>query len=124
MDAHIKMNEKALESLSRLFGLLRDTNRLKILFAIGKGRKSVSEIMAETSLPQTLVSFHLRPLRERGILSTERNGAFIYYSLTEPALIDLLTSLCGLSPKEKFREKVDFVCPPMPFMRRWMKGGK
>ncbi len=116
-------DDKLLESLSRLFGLLRDTNRLKILFAIGKDRKSVSEIMAETSLPQTLVSFHLRPLRESGILTTERKGAFIYYRLSEPNLIELLVSLCGVSPKAGFKERVNFVCPPMPFMRRWMKGG-
>ncbi len=116
-------DEKSLGSLSRFFGLLRDTNRLKILFAIGKDRKSVSEIMAETSLPQTLVSFHLRPLRESGILTTERRGAFIYYSLSEPNLIDLLVSLCGVFPKGSIKEKVTFVCPPMPFMRRWMKGG-
>jgi DNA-binding transcriptional ArsR family regulator len=117
------VDEKLLESLSRLFGLLRDINRLKILFAIGKDKKSVSEIMAETSLPQTLVSFHLRPLRENGILSTERKGPFILYSLSEPTLIDLLVSLCGVSPKGKIKEKVNFVCPPMPFMQRWMKGG-
>jgi len=117
------MDDKILETLSRLFGLLRDPNRLKIIFAVGKGKKSVSEIMNETSLPQTLVSFHLRPLRESGILSTERKGAFIYYSLSEPALIDLLISLCGVSTKGKFQEEIHFSCPPMPFMRRWMKGG-
>ncbi len=55
------IDTRALESLSRLFRLLRDPNRLKILFAIGKEKKTVSEIMSETSLPQTLVSFHLRP---------------------------------------------------------------
>lgn len=117
------MDEKILDSLSKLFGLLRDPNRLKIVFAIGKGKKSVSEIMSETSLPQTLVSFHLRPLRESGILSTERKGAFIYYYLSEPTLIDLMVSLCGVSPRAKTREEVHFVCPPMPFLRRWMRGG-
>lgn len=116
------MDEKVLESLSRLFRLLNDTNRLKILFAIGKETKSVSEIMDETSLPQTLVSFHLRPLRESGIVLTERKGAFIYYSLGEPFLIDLLISLCGVSPK-KTKDEVHFVCPPMRFMQKWMKGG-
>jgi len=55
------LDERILESLARLFGLLRDPNRLRILFAIGKEKKTVSEIMSETSLPQTLVSFHLRP---------------------------------------------------------------
>jgi len=117
------MDERALESLSKLFGLLRDPNRLKILFAIGKGTKTVSEIMRETSLPQTLVSFHLRPLRESALLTTERKGPFIYYSISEPALIDLLSSLCGLSPRGQIKEKLNRVCPPMAFMRRWMKGG-
>ena len=78
--------------------------------------------MAETSLPQTLVSFHLRPLRESGIMATERKGPFIYYSLSEPSLIDLLSSLCGLSPKGQMKGKVNAACPPMAFMRRWMKG--
>ena len=117
------MDDRGLESLSKLFGLLRDSNRLRILFTIGKEKKTVSEIMSETSLPQTLVSFHLRPLRESGILTTERKGAFIYYSVSEPALIDLLSSLCGLSPKGQMKDKLNVVCPPMAFMRRWMKGG-
>jgi len=117
-------NGKLVGPLSRLFGILRDTNRLKILFAIGKDKKSVSEIMDETSLPQTLVSFHLRPLRESGLLSTERRGAFIYYSLSEPTLIDLLVSLCGVSPKAGSKEEIPFEWPPMPFMRKWMQGGK
>jgi DNA-binding transcriptional ArsR family regulator len=118
----MKSDEKMIEPLSKTFGLLSDPNRLKILFAIGKGAKSVSEIMKETSLPQTLVSFHLRPLRESGILSTERKGPFIYYSLSDPALIDLLVSLCGISPKRRNQEKASFVCPPMRFMQKWMKG--
>jgi hypothetical protein len=53
----MSMNENLLEPLSRLFGLLRDTNRLKILFAIGKERESVSEIMDETSSHRHLYLF-------------------------------------------------------------------
>lgn len=109
--------------MSRLFGLLRDSNRLRILFAIGKEKNTVSEIMGETSLPQTLVSFHLRPLRESGVLATERKGPFIYYSLSESVLIDLLSSLYGVSPRGQMKEESNVICPPMAFMRRWMKGG-
>ena len=58
-------DEKILESLARLFKLLSDANRIRILFVIGKEKKSVSEIMGETSLPQTLVFFPRRPLRKR-----------------------------------------------------------
>ena len=112
--------DKILNSLSRLFKLLSDTNRIRILFAIGKEKKSVSEIMDDTSLSQTLVSFHLRPLRESGILTTERRGPFVYYSISEPMLIDLLVSLCGVSPKEELTKEDTFVFPPMHFMRKWM----
>jgi len=114
-------DEKILDSLARLFRLLSDTNRLRILFAIGKDKKSVSEIMNETSLSQTLVSFHLRPLRESGILASERRGPFIYYSVSEPVLMELLISLCGVSPQVTDKEEVIFVCPPMKFMQKWMK---
>ena len=115
-------DEKILDSLARLFKLLSDPNRIRILFVIGKEKKSVSEIITETSLSQTLVSFHLRPLRESGILATERKGPFIYYSVSEPVLIDLLISLSGVSPQVVTeREEANFSCPPMKFMKKWMK---
>jgi DNA-binding transcriptional ArsR family regulator len=113
-------DDKILDSLARLFKLLSDVNRIRILFAIAKEKRSVSEIMEATSLSQTLVSFHLRPLRESGILKAERRGPFVYYSVSEPRLIDLLVSLCGISPKEKLKEEVNFIFPPMQFMRKWM----
>ncbi|HSA77480.1 MAG TPA: hypothetical protein VLG72_01295, partial [Nitrospirota bacterium] len=37
--------------------------------------------------------FHLKALRNASIVSTERNGPFIYYSLTEPSLMDILDDL-------------------------------
>jgi DNA-binding transcriptional ArsR family regulator len=117
----MKLDEKILDSLSRLFKLLSDANRMRIIFAIGKDKKSVSEIMSETSLPQTLVSFHLRPLRESGIVATDRKGPFIYYSVSEPILIDLLISLSGITPPGESDEKFNFCFPPMRFMQRWMK---
>ncbi len=117
----MKLDEKILDSLVRLFKLLSDSNRMRILLVIGKEKKSVSEIMNETSLPQTLVSFHLRPLRESGIVVTERQGPFIYYSLSEPLLIDLLISLSGVSPQGESGNTFNFCFPPMRFMKRWMK---
>ena len=117
----MNLDEKILDSLARLFKLLSDSNRMRILFVIGKEKKSVSEIMSETSLPQTLVSFHLRPLRESGIVVTERKGPFIYYSISEPILIDLLISLSGVSPQGESDDKFNFCFPPMRFMQRWMK---
>ncbi|MGQ9921486.1 MAG: ArsR/SmtB family transcription factor [Desulfobacca sp.] len=115
------MDDKILDSLARLFKLLSDANRLRILFAIGKEKKSVSEIVSETSLSQTLVSFHLRPLRESGMLTTARQGPFVYYSLAEPAIIDLLLSLAGFSPEGEIRDNNKFMLLPMRILERWLK---
>ena len=116
--------DNVVEPVSRLFKLLNDPNRLRIILVIGKSSKTVSEIMQETDLPQTLVSFHLRPLRESGMLSAERRGSFVYYRVTEPRLINLLASLAGVPLKDDEKRDMEFPFPPMRFMRRWMKGGE
>jgi DNA-binding transcriptional ArsR family regulator len=113
-------DKKIPDSLARLFKLCSDPNRIRILFAIGKAKKSVSEIMSQTALSQTLVSFHLRPLRESGIVAAERQGPFVYYRATEPVFIDLLLSLAGVSPRES-EDHVNSLLPPLQFMRNWMK---
>lgn len=41
----IGMDNKIMDSLAKLFKLLSDPNRIRILFAIGKDKKSVSEII-------------------------------------------------------------------------------
>lgn len=91
----IYMNGKV-EQLSKILKVLGDTNRLGILISIGKDSLSVTEIINATGLSQTLVSFHLRALRAAGIVSTKRDGPFIYYSLTDNALLDILKSLSDI----------------------------
>jgi DNA-binding transcriptional ArsR family regulator len=78
------------QAVVRLFKVLGDENRLRILQAVEQGERSVSEILEKTGLAQTLASFHLRVLREAGVLSTERRGPFIFYSLADASLPNLL----------------------------------
>jgi len=81
------------EYIARVFRALGDANRLDILSAIGKDARSVTEIVQTTGLSQTLVSFHLRILREAQIVTTKRNGPFILYSLSEPVFSSILLML-------------------------------
>ena len=95
----------AMENLAAILKVLGDPNRLGIVMAIGKGARSVTEVINTTKLSQTLVSFHLRALRGASLVSTKRDGPFIYYSLAEPALIDVLLDLSRITgpggPKRK-----------------------
>ncbi len=78
------------KQLSQLFKLLAEPSRLKILCGLGLECRPVSDIVAQTGLSQTNVSFHLRVLREAGLVRPERCGSFIYYCLPDAALLDLL----------------------------------
>lgn len=78
------------QELARYFKVLGDANRLGIVLTIGPGNRSVSEIIESTGLSQTLVSFHLKVLREARIVKAVRQGPFIFYSLAEPSLLGLL----------------------------------
>ncbi len=82
-----------IEKLAKIFKVLGDPNRLTIVMSIGKSSRSVTEIINTTDLSQTLVSFHLKALRNASIVKTDRSGPFIYYSLTEPSLMDILGEL-------------------------------
>ncbi len=90
------MNHRT-EKTAGILKVLGDTNRLGIVMAIGKGSRSVTELINITGLSQTLVSFHLRALRNRSIVKTAREGPFIYYSLTEPCLVDILNELSEIT---------------------------
>ena len=82
-----------MNNLIKILKSLADLNRLRIVMAIDKSSISVSEIIHATELPQTLVSFHLKTLRNAGVVKTKRNGPFIYYNLSSPNLIDILNEL-------------------------------
>jgi len=79
--------------IARVFKALGDPSRLDIVTSIGKDARSVTEIVRATGLSQTLVSFHLRILREAGIVTTKRNGPFILYSLSGPVFNNILLKL-------------------------------
>ncbi len=90
-----------MKKLAQFIKILGDTNRLSIIHDIGCGSRSVSEIINATGLSQTLVSFHLRTLRDAGVVTTRRDGPFIYYSLADPRLIDTLGDLALLAGLEE-----------------------
>ena len=86
-------NSQSVKDLALILKVLSEPNRLKILLSMGLECTPVSAIIARTGLSQTNVSFHLRVLREAGVVKGERNGPYIYYCLYDTELLTLLSSL-------------------------------
>jgi ArsR family transcriptional regulator len=72
---------------------LADPNRIMILYALSDGSHNVTEICNALGMPQPSVSRHLKILRERRMVTTERKGAIIQYSLADKRLIEALDLL-------------------------------
>lgn len=74
---------------------LSDPTRIFILYALNEGALNVTELTNELGLPQPTISRHLKVLRERGLVYTERQGTVITYHLLDQRVIqamDLLRS--------------------------------
>ncbi len=84
---------EAVKDLSKVFKVLSEPNRIRILMSMGLECAPVSAIIARTGLSQTNVSFHLRVLREAGLVKGERNGSFIFYCLYDTKLLEILSGL-------------------------------
>ena len=74
---------------------LSDPTRIFILYALNEGPQNVTELTNDLGIPQPTTSRHLKVLRERGLVYTERRGTAITYHLTDKRIIqamDLLRS--------------------------------
>ena len=89
--------------LAPIFKLLGEPNRLRILYSLGLECRPVSDVVKATGLSQTNVSFHLRALREAGLVRPERRGAFIYYCLPDPELLHILKHLSDWVDENGYR---------------------
>jgi len=83
---------KQVSSLSSLLCLASEESRLKILCILRKGEHCVCEITKHVNLSQSLISHHLKDLKEAEIIIDEKRGLNVFYSLTPKGkiIIDLL----------------------------------
>ena len=80
---------------------LSDSNRRRILECLGSNEKCVNEIIKETGLEQSLVSFHLKALRNCGLIKNRREGKKIMYKISHKGVIKVLDFIKEVSSRIK-----------------------
>jgi ArsR family transcriptional regulator, arsenate/arsenite/antimonite-responsive transcriptional repressor len=73
---------------ARLFHALSDETRLALLDRLRGGEHCVCELQDSLGAAQSRLSFHLRVLREAGLVTDRREGKWSYYSLTPDGLAE------------------------------------
>jgi DNA-binding transcriptional ArsR family regulator len=88
------LREEGLANLVKLFGLLADRSRLRIVFTLAReGEQNVTALCALLGQSQPAVSHHLKQLRRCGLLSLRRQGKHNFYSLAPGRLWQFLEPL-------------------------------
>lgn len=77
--------------IGKIFKVLSDDNRLKIIEALAIECRSVNEIAEGAGISQPLASHHLKVLKEIGIARVKKQGNFNYYWITDEMVWEIIS---------------------------------
>ena len=87
------MTERNLYQLhASICHILANPKRLEIIDTLRNREMSVTDLAGALEISQSNLSQHLALMRQRGILSTRREGLNVFYSLSNPKI----TQACDL----------------------------
>src|SRR5438445_8933985 len=72
---------------------LAHAHRLELLEQLAQGERSVEVLAERTGLSVANASQHLQQMRRAGIVATRREGKFIFCTLADGAVLDLMSAL-------------------------------
>lgn len=90
-----QISDAQLIEVARVFGMLAEPSRLKILRALMQRPMTVSELIDITAMRQGNVSKHLAVLLSGGFLERVQEGNFARYALTDPTVRTLCDLMCS-----------------------------
>ena len=82
--------QSRIKKVSDLLQAISLEPRLEILLAIGEGEACVCHLETVLGYRQAYISQHLMALREASLLNTRRDGKYIFYSLENPKILEMV----------------------------------
>jgi ArsR family transcriptional regulator, arsenate/arsenite/antimonite-responsive transcriptional repressor len=79
--------EESLATHAAFFHALSDPRRLRILDLLRGGERCVCDLLADLACGQSLLSFHLKALRDAGLVTWRKEGRWSYYQLAPDAFV-------------------------------------
>jgi ArsR family transcriptional regulator, arsenate/arsenite/antimonite-responsive transcriptional repressor len=92
-----------LASIAAGFHALSDVTRIEILELLRSGERCVCELTDTLAAAQSRLSFHLRVLKDAGLVTDRREGRWVYYTLNHEVCDELESFLKELQTKNPIR---------------------
>ena len=94
VDQKLEMEIQMLHN--RICYALADPTRILLLYHLSEAPCYVNELVDALHIPQSTISRHLGVLRERHLVTTERVGSAIRYTLEDKRIIEALDIMRGI----------------------------
>lgn len=87
-----------LHETAQWFHALSDETRLEIVRLLSHGERCVCELTDVLDVAQSRLSFHLKTLKDAGLVRDRREGRWMYYALDARALAGMREFLSAVRP--------------------------
>lgn len=87
-------------ALLRRFQAVAEETRFAIVQLLAGGERCVCDLQGELGAAQSRLSFHLKKLKDAGVVADRRDGRWVYYSLVPEALEGMRAFLGEVKPGE------------------------
>ena len=88
--------ERGVHAATALLKALANPQRLRILCQLASGEKTVGALVEDIGMRQAAVSQQLQRLRAEHLVQARREGRHVYYSLSDPAAMEIIKTLYRL----------------------------
>jgi DNA-binding transcriptional ArsR family regulator len=85
----------ALNQAAECLRTLAHPHRLRMVQMLLQGRYTVGELAEACEIPSHMASEHLRLMQRCGFLAAEKESRFVYYTIAEPHLADIMNCVEG-----------------------------
>jgi ArsR family transcriptional regulator len=86
---------------ARLFHALADETRLRIIEQLADGEQCVCDLTDALEAGQSRLSFHLKTLKDAGVVTDRRDGRWVYYALNPEVFEALEGIVSDLKPPRR-----------------------
>ncbi|PYP37633.1 MAG: transcriptional regulator [Gemmatimonadetes bacterium] len=83
---------------ARWFHALSDETRLEIVRLLSHGERCVCELQDVLGAAQSRLSFHLKTLKDAGLVTDRREGRWVYYTVNRAALDEIAEFASAVKP--------------------------
>lgn len=90
-----------MSNLNKIFSALSDETRRRMLLLLRKGSLSAGEIAEHFDISKPSITFHLKILREAGLVYSRKKGQYVIYTLQISVFEEAMMMFMNMFEKEK-----------------------